>query len=151
VNPALVVATLLSLALAWPMSTTLVSRANVEAARQTLTRVVNQQNEQTKWVATGGQHTLAELLHSQCADVEQDGCGVTASAFIAWFGPARPGSPSKSVLGDLAGTKQVSDELASAAESGFLAYLISVGTIAVTVLILFGFRRGIDEYRYRAT
>lgn len=150
VNPALAAATLLLLMVAGATSVTLVSRAQANAAGQTLNQVVDQRLAQAGRNAVRAQQDLAAVLRAQCEGV-QDGCGDTVEAFFAEVRQAGAGSGASPVQRGLEETRQINDKLASASQSGLLEYLIPVGVVTIAVLILVGLQRGIDEYRYRST
>jgi hypothetical protein len=146
VNPALVAATLLVLLVAGATSSVFFSQDRADVAVDTLDRVVSQSKAQTDADALNGKRELERVLAPLCGD-----CGPSVGEIkVGLGGEASSG-------GDIvrravsAGATQVDDELESAAQSGFFEYFIALGTVGIAALVLVGLRRGIDEYRYRAT
>jgi hypothetical protein len=150
VNPALAGATLLLLLVAGATSMVFVAQARADVAKGTLNRTVGDWTRQISAVAVTGQRDLAKVMRAQCGGAGQDGCGDTVGAFMVRLAADGEGDQ-RTIKSGVAGTQQVEDEFTASDQSGFLEYFIPVGTAVIAGLILVGFRRGIDEYRYRST
>ncbi|KAA2253894.1 hypothetical protein F0L68_31995 [Solihabitans fulvus] len=144
VNPALLLATALVVALLGVASLTLVVRSRLDATSATVASVVLARQTRTSTVDATGRWRLAQLLSPQCAA----GCGEVVTAFVRdnSGGPARQVEPSQNTTE----TQEVAMSLTAAGRNTNLEFLIYAASGAVALLVLVGMQPRFDEYRHRA-
>jgi hypothetical protein len=149
VNPQLLVATVLVLA-GLGTGGVLVSgdRGHLAAARDSLDQAVRGRDDE---VARAGRERLQafdKLIRQECAD-DTGGCGPTVATFLAGGRNERSDSRKISGVSAIAAGKRAAEQTDAARVNPAYAFPVVAMPLAVFVLILWGFRARIDEYRYR--
>jgi hypothetical protein len=147
VNPWLLLATVLLLAIAAISVRSNAARHQLEDSRATLRQLVADRQQQGSAADVSGQEAILGLLRdTPCAG---SGCGYTVQLFDSYVvGPMPPaGSVANSRL--TAETGQLGAQTAAAAADAGLEPAIYVLTILVAAAVFLGFRPRLAEYRYR--
>jgi hypothetical protein len=149
VNPWLVLAAVLLVALSWISSRVVVSQHHLEGSRSTLDRLVSDRRAQTSMMDAQGQKALRDLiLRTPCGKTGE--CGDTVARFITDVekldGTAGDGVDDNHLTDE---TRKVNEQTAAASADVRLEPLIYILTILIAAAVFFGFRPRLYEYRYR--
>jgi hypothetical protein len=145
-NPWLSLATVLLVGLLGVASLVFVSDGRLDESRDALHRAVSDRQAQTSATDSGGQQDLLQFVDRIC---EQPGrCGETITRFRAEVESAETeGGVDDGRLA--AAAQKVSERTEAARATAGYEFLIYVLAALIGLSVLFGFRRRIDEYRYR--
>jgi hypothetical protein len=147
VNPWLLVATALLLAMAAIFVRSAVAQHHLEDSRTTLRQLVADRKLQGSAAEVKGQHALRDLLSvTRCAE---PGCGYTVKLFSAYV--AGPMPPASGVANSrlTAETGRVEAQTAAAAAGAVLEAATYILAILAASAVFLGFRPRLSEYRYR--
>jgi len=138
-NPGLLGATVLLLALMAATASGLVLAGRAHTATAALTTYVTSSDRQSDAVSANAQHNLIELVNLGCSG----GCGATV--------PKTPPSETLTTTAPPpAAAAAASAEFDAATDLSWLLVAIPVLALGIAALTLIGLQPRIDEYRYRA-
>jgi hypothetical protein len=120
------------------------AQAQLEQAAHDLRQAGESWQARTTSAGVKGQKLLKDMVTKQCSG----GCGATVSRFIAEIPVGTtPGLLTDQQLTEQA--KRVNEEIATAGDAAGVELLIPIWAAVFAVLVVFGFRSPIEEYRYQ--
>jgi cobalamin biosynthesis Mg chelatase CobN len=149
VNPLLLAATLLvAAAPVLGAGLALESRGRLDGAAATLDQVVGARQREAGRQAAAGRQALAALVARECGG-NTSGCGTTVARFSASVPSTRVDPAGEKSTDAITEAKTVNTKTESARVSPNAPFVVVVVAVAVVLLIQWGFRARLDEYRFQ--
>lgn len=148
VNPWLVLAAALLVALTWVATRGGAAQEHLEDARSTLYGLVADERARMSAVDEEGQQDLRKLLMRHC--VSPGGCGETVARFVEQVGDGDESSGAAADGLATDETRAVTAATAAASANAGLAPLVPALAASIVAAVLLAFRPRLYEYRYRS-